>query len=135
VSTKIFVNLPVKDLPRSKHFYSALGFSLNEQFTDENAGCVVITDDIYAMILKEPFFKGFTKKALADATKTTEAIMALGVESRQQVDALADKALASGGTPANDPMEQGPMYGRSFNDPDGHLWEVFYMDPSAIQPS
>jgi uncharacterized protein len=131
--TKIFVNLPVKDLNRSKGFYSALGYSFNQQFTDENAACLVITDDIYAMLLTEPFFKTFTKKDIADATTSTEAIVALGVESKQRVDELADKALASGGQPANDTSDRGFMYSRSFYDPDGHFWEVLWMDPATIQ--
>jgi uncharacterized protein len=133
MSTKIFVNLPVKDLEKSKRFYTALGYSFNPQFTDENAGCLVISDDIYAMLLVEPFFKNFTKKAIADATTSTEAIVALGVESRDQVDELADKALAAGGQPANDPMDHGFMYSRSFQDLDGHIWEIIYMDPAAVQ--
>ena len=133
MSTKIFVNLPVKDLRKSIDFFTALGFSFNPQFTDENAGCLVISDDIYAMLLVESFFKSFTKKDIADATKTTEAIVALGVESRERVDELVDKALAAGGLPSNDTNDQGFMYGRSFQDPDGHLWEVFYMDPAAVQ--
>jgi len=133
MSTEIFVNLPVKDLGKSIDFFTALGFSFNPQFTDENAGCLVISDDIYAMLLVESFFKSFTKKDIADATKTTEAIVALGVESRERVDELVDKALAAGGLPSNDTNDQGFMYGRSFQDPDGHLWEVFYMDPAAVQ--
>ncbi|MGP4003247.1 VOC family protein [Streptomyces sp. 8N706] len=133
MSTKIFVNLPVKDLGRSVEFFTGLGYSFNPQFTDENAACLVISDDIYAMLLVEPFFKSFTKKEVADATKTTEAIVALGVESRQRVDELVDKALSTGGLPANEPMDEGFMYVRSFQDPDGHLWEVLYMDPAAVQ--
>ena len=133
MSTKIFVNLPVKNLRKSMDFFTALGWSFNQQFTDDNAACLVISDDIYAMLLVEPFFKTFTKKDVVDATKSTEVIMGLGVESRQRVDDLVDKALAAGGSPANDTNDQGFMYGRSFQDPDGHLWEMFYMDPSAIQ--
>lgn len=133
MSTLIFVNLPVKDLERSKRFFTALGYSFNPQFTDENAGCLVISDTIYAMLLKEPFFKTFTKKEIADSTKTTEAIVALGVESRERVDELVDKALAAGGQSSMGTNDQGFMYGRSFQDPEGHLWEVFWMDPSAVQ--
>ncbi len=132
MSTKIFVNLPVKNLDKSIDFFTKLGFSFNPQFTDENAGCLVISDDIYAMLLVESFFKTFTKKDIADATKTTEVIVALGVDSRERVDELVDKALAAGGQPANDTDDQGFMYGRSFHDPDGHLWEVLYMDLSAV---
>jgi predicted lactoylglutathione lyase len=133
MSTKIFVNLPVKDLGRSIDFFTALGFSFAPAFTDENAGCLVISEDIYAMLLVEPFFQTFTTKEIVDATKGTEAIVALGVESRERVDELVDKALAAGGGPANDTNDQGFMYGRSFQDPDGHLWEVVYMDPAAVQ--
>ncbi|MGW8375044.1 VOC family protein [Streptomyces sp. ODS28] len=133
MSTKIFVNLPVKDLDRSKKFFGALGYSANEEFSDENALCLVITEDIYAMLLVEPFFQQFTKKGIADSGTTTEAIVALGVDSREDVDRIADAALASGGAASNDPMEEGAMYARSFQDPDGHLWEVVYMDMSAAQ--
>ncbi|UGY94893.1 VOC family protein [Streptomyces gobiensis] len=125
---KIFVNLPVKDLDRSIAFFTELGFSFDSQFTDENASCLVISDDIYAMLLVEPYFRTFTKKDIADATTSTEAILCLGVDSRQEVDELADKALAAGGQPAMDSNDQGFMYGRSFQDPDGHHWEVMYMD-------
>lgn len=133
MSTKIFVNLPVKDLDKSKAFFTELGFSFDPQFTDENAACLVISDDIYAMLLVEPFFKSFTTKDIADATRSTEAILALGVESRQRVDELADRALVVGGQPANDTMDEGFMYVRSFQDVDGHIWEVMYMDPAAGQ--
>jgi uncharacterized protein len=132
MSTKIFVNLPVKDLNASIDFFTKVGFSFNEAFTDENATSMVISDDIYVMLLVEPFFKTFTKKEIADATKTTEAIVALGVESRARVDELVDAALAAGGTEANEANDQGFMYGRSFADLDGHQWEVMYMDESAI---
>jgi predicted lactoylglutathione lyase len=131
--TKIFVNLPVKDLAKSIHFFTELGYSFNPQFTDDNAGCLVISDDIYAMLLTEPFFKTFTKKDIPDAAKSSEAIIALSLDSRVQVDTLVDKALAVGGQPANETNNQGFMYGRSFQDPDGHIWEVFHMDPSAVQ--
>lgn len=133
MGTKIFVNLPVRDLDTSIEFFTALGFSFNPQFTDETAGCLVISEDIYAMLLTEPFFRTFTQKDVVDATKATEAILALGVESRERVDALVDRALATGGSPANDTMDQGFMYGRSFQDPDGHLWEVLYMDPMTVR--
>ena len=131
----IFVNLPVKDLDRSTEFFGKLGFTFNQQFTDENATAMEIDKDngIYAMLLVEPFFKGFTPKQVADAHRTTEAIIALGVESRAAVDAFADAALASGGSPANDPMDEGSMYARSVQDPDGHLWEAVWMDPAVVQ--
>ncbi|GAB2819229.1 VOC family protein [Streptomyces daliensis] len=133
MSTKIFVNLPVKDLPKSKSFFTALGFSFDPQFSDDNAGCLVISEDIYAMLLVEPFFQSFTQKEVADATKSTEAILCLGVESRERVDDLVDKALASGGSASNETQDHGFMYGRSFQDPDGHLWEVVHMDMDAAQ--
>ncbi|AUH41989.1 VOC family protein [Streptomyces sp. CMB-StM0423] len=128
---KIFVNLPVKDLDRSMAFFTALGYTFDENFTDENATCLVISDGIYAMLLTEPFFKGFTKKEIADAGTSTEAILALSVDSREAVDEIVDKALAAGGGVANEPNDQGFMYGRSFLDPDGHQWEIFWMDPAA----
>ena len=120
------------DLGKSIDFFTELGFSFNPQFTDENAGCLVISDDIYAMLLTEPFFKSFTKKDIVDATKGTEAILALGVDSRKRVDELVDKALTAGGLPANETNDQRFMNGRSFQDLDGHLWEVLYMDPAAV---
>ncbi|EST37351.1 hypothetical protein N566_13525 [Streptomycetaceae bacterium MP113-05] len=137
MSKMIFVNLPVKDLNRSVEFFGKLGFTFNKQFTDENATAMEIDKDngIYAMLLVEPFFKGFTKKEIADATKTTEAIVALGLESREAVDELADNALANGGHPVNEPMDEEYMYGRSFQDPDGHQWEVVWMDRSTVEPS
>jgi uncharacterized protein len=134
-ATKIFVNLPVTDLKKSMAFFAALGYSFNPQFTNETAACLVISEDIYAMLLREPFFKTFTTKEIVDARKGTEAIIALALDSRQQVDELVDKALASGGSPANETNDQGFMYGRSFQDPDGHIWEVIHMDPAAIQPA
>jgi uncharacterized protein len=130
--TRIFVNLPVKDLDRSIDFFTELGFSFDSRFTDERAACLLIGENIYAMLLVEPFFKTFTQKDVVDATKGTEAIVALGVDSRERVDELAEKALAAGGRPGNDTHDEGGMYARSFQDPDGHLWEVLYMDPSAV---
>ena len=133
MSAKIFVNLPVKDLAKSREFFSQLGYGFNAQFSDENAACLVISDDIFAMLLTEPFFKSFTKKDVADARTSTEAMIALSAESRAQVDELADKALAAGGSPATDPQDHGFMYARSFYDPDDHHWEVVWMDPAAIE--
>ncbi len=133
MSTKIFVNLPVRNLSKSIEFFTNLGYSFHPQFTDEKAGCLVISEDIYAMLLVEPFFKTFTTKEVADATKSTEVIVALSADSRQRVDELVDRAFAAGGRPANDPMDQGDMYVRSFQDVDGHIWEVLYMDPAAVR--
>lgn len=133
MSTQIFVNLPVRDLQRSIDFFTALGYSFNPQFTDENAGCLVIDEDhVYAMLLTHESFKRFTKKEITDATTSTEAILALGVDSREAVDALVDQALASGGSASNEPDDLGFMYTRSFQDPDGHLWEVLYMDAALV---
>ncbi|QJW90910.1 VOC family protein [Spirosoma taeanense] len=135
MATMIFVNLPVKDLNRSVEFFTQLGFSFDARFTNEDATCMVVSENsIYVMLLVEKFFKTFTSKEIADATKTTESIICLSADSREKVDELADKALASGGSFSYDPIDQGFMYGRSFQDPDGHLWEVMYMDPSAVNP-
>jgi len=130
---QIFVNLPVKDLKRSRAFFEALGYSFNEQFTDENATCLVISDTIYAMLLVEDYFKSFISKDIANTRTSAEAILALATDSREHVDELADKALAAGGTEPKAPIDHGFMYTRSFEDPDGHLWEIFYMDESALQ--
>lgn len=130
--TKIFVNLPVNDLAQTTEFWTRLGFAFDQRFSDQNAACLVISDDIYAMLLTRPFFQSFTSKELADTTRTTEAILALEVGSRNAVDELAERALASGGQPAGEPTEQDGMYGRSFQDPDGHLWELFHMDPAPV---
>jgi hypothetical protein len=129
---QIFVNLPVKDLNRTKEFFAKLGFTFNPQFTDENAASMVISDNIFAMLITESFFKRFTKKEIADAKKSTEAINALSVESREQVDEMIAKVLEAGGTETRDPEDHGWMYGRSFEDLDGHQWELFYMDISKI---
>lgn len=130
--TQLFVNLPVKDLARSRRFFAELGFTFNEQFTDENATCLVISDTIQAMLLVEPYFSTFTTKKIADASTSTEAIFALSFDSRARVDEIADKALAAGGKPSNAPQDHGFMYTRSFQDVDGHLWEVFHMDASQF---
>jgi hypothetical protein len=133
MATKIFVNLPVKQLDRSIAFFRQLGFSFNPQFTDETAACMVITADIYAMLLTHPKFAEFTSKPIADATATTEVLTALSVDSRAEVDRIADAALRAGGTEARAPMDYGFMFGRSFNDPDGHIWEIIWMDPAQVQ--
>ncbi|MER6611034.1 VOC family protein [Streptomyces sp. NPDC000927] len=132
MSQMIFVNLPVKNLEAAKTFFGELGYSCNPQFSDENAACLVISDTIFAMLLTESRFKDFTKKEIADTSRTTEVILALSAESREKVDEMADTALASGGSPAGETMDFGHMYGRSFQDPDGHIWEVIWMDPAAV---
>jgi len=133
MATKIFVNLPVKDLVASREFFTRLGYSFNPQFSDDNAGCLVISDDIFAMLLVEPFFKKFTHKEIADARTTAEAIVTLSADSRQQVDELVDAALSAGGRAAGETQDQGFMYGRGFQDLDGHLWEIMWMDPAAVE--
>lgn len=132
ITKNIFINLPVKDLQKSIDFFTALGFEFNAQFTDDKATCMVIHDNIFAMLLVESRFKDFTKKEIADATQSTEAIIALSAESREQVDEMVNRALAAGGKQTNEPMDHGFMYQRSFEDLDGHLWEVMYMDASVI---
>jgi predicted lactoylglutathione lyase len=128
----IFVNLPVKDLDRSVAFFTRLGFTFNPQFTDENATCMVISDTIYVMLLVEKFFKTFTKKEVSDSSKTTEAILSLNLDSREKVDELVDKAMQAGAKPSVKLEEMPGMYGRNFEDLDGHLWEVFWMDVSSM---
>ena len=132
MATKIFVNLPVKDLNRSVEFFTKLGFKFNPQFTDENATCMIVGEDIFVMLLVEKFFKTFTKKEISDATKSTEVILALSADSREKVDEMINKVIKAGGVEPNEPQDHGWMYGRSFQDIDGHLWEVFYMDSSAV---
>jgi uncharacterized protein len=133
MATKIFVNLPVKDLKRSMEFFTKLGYKFNPKFTDETAACMVIGEDIYSMLLTEEKFKGFTNKPICDATKNTEVLVALSCDSRQQVDETVGKAVAAGGSTYNKPQDYGFMYGHSFQDLDGHIWEVFFMEPSAIK--
>ena len=134
MSTQIFVNLPVKDLEKSKKFFKKLGYTFNPQFTDKNAACLVISDEIYVMLLVKKFFKSFLRKReLVNAKKSTEAILALSAESKKEVDALLKKAIAAGGKIHRPTEEQGSMYGRSFEDLDGHIWEVFWMDLSQLK--
>jgi predicted lactoylglutathione lyase len=128
---KVFINVAVKDLKRSMDFFSSLGFTFNPKFTDENAACMVISSEAFVMLLTEPFFKGFTKREPANTATHTEALIALSCESRAEVDALVKKALGAGGTPAMAPQDHGFMYAWSFYDPDGHHWEVVWMDPAA----
>jgi uncharacterized protein len=131
--TKIFVSLPVKDLAKSKAFFGKLGYTFNPQFTDDTTACLVISDDIYAMLITEGSFARFTKKKIADAREVTEAIIALSAESREKVDAFTRTAVAAGGKVHRDPEEHGWMYGQSIEDLDGHIWEMFWMDPSKIE--
>ena len=133
--TQIFVNLPVHDLTRSVDFFTKLGYSFNPQFTNESGTCMIITDDIYAMLLVEPYFKTFTPKPVADAKSATEAIIALSCESRADVDGIVEKALAAGGRRYKEPDDQGFMYSWGFEDPDGHIWEHFWMNMEAMPAS
>lgn len=129
---QIFINLPIRDLDRSKAFYESLGFTINQQFSDETGACVVISDTIFVMLLTHDKFKQFTPKEIADAHKTTEVLNALSVASKERVDELMELALNNGGTPNGQTQEYDFMYGRDFNDPDGHIWELFYMDMDKL---
>lgn len=133
MATKLFVNLPVKDLKKSMTFFMQLGYQFNPQFTDEAGACMVIGEDIFSMLLTEEKFKTFTKKPICDATKSTEVLVALSCDSRQQVDEMVRKAVAAGGSTYNEPQDYGFMYGHGFQDLDGHIWEVFFMQPGAIK--
>src|SRR5688572_15245959 len=132
-SRKIFVNLAVRDLEKSKDFFEALGFTFNPRFTDENGACMVLSSEGFVMLLAEPFFKGFTKNELCNTSKQTETLVALSCDSKGEVDELVRKAVAAGGRHAMDKQDHGFMYGWSFYDPDGHHWEVFWMDPKTVE--
>ena len=135
MSRKIFVNLPIKNMEKSQAFFKALGFSFNPQFTNEQGACMVISEDIFVMLLVEPFFQSFIKKPISDATKATEVLVCLSCESRAEVDELVAKARAAGGTVPNAPQDHGFMYGHGFDDLDGHTWELSYMDMSQVPPT
>jgi predicted lactoylglutathione lyase len=131
---KIFVNLAVSDLGRSVGFFTALGFSFNQQFTDETATCMIVADDIFVMLLTRPKFESFAPNPIADSRTSTEVLIALNSESRAEVDEMVRKAVAAGGNTYNQPQDHGFMYAHGFQDPDGHVWEIFWMDPSAVEP-
>ena len=133
MATKIFVNLPVKDLKKSMAFFTKLGYQFNMEFTNDDAACMVVSDDIFVMLLIEPFFKTFTKKQLVDATKSTEVLIALSTDEKSGVDEMLDKALNAGGKEAREPQDLGFMYSRSFEDLDGHIWEMAWMNTGADQ--
>lgn len=135
MATKIFVNLPVKNLDKSMEFFGKLGFKFNPQFTDENAAYLIVSEDIFAMLLIEKFFKTITPKEICDATKYTEVLVALSMGSRKDVDEMVNKAVAAGGTTYSEPKDLGFMYLHGFQDPDNHIWEIFSMDPSATLQS
>jgi len=129
---KIFVNVAVRNLPQALAFWKGLGFRFNAQFTNDAGACMELSSEASVMLLTHERFKDFTKKPIVDSTKQTEAILCLSADSRAEVDALVRKALETGGTAANPPMDHGFMYGASFHDPDGHLWEVMWMDAAAL---
>ena len=132
-SRKIFVNLSVRDLKRSMDFFAGLGFGFNPQFTDDNAACMIISEEAFVMLLTEPFFKTFTKRELCNTSTHTEGLFALSCGSRAEVDEIVKKAIAAGGKHAMDLQDHGFMYSWSFYDLDDHHWEVVWMDPKAIQ--
>ncbi|HJQ55522.1 MAG TPA: VOC family protein [Vineibacter sp.] len=130
---QIFVNLPVNDLDKSMAFFKALGFSFNPQFTDKTAACMVMSEHIYAMLLTHDKIREFTKKPIADAHKTVEVLTALSLDSRAKVNEVADKAIKAGASEAYEAKDYGFMFTRSFEDPDGHIWELFWMDPAQVK--
>jgi uncharacterized protein len=129
----IFVNLATNDVDASKKFFTELGYAINPQFSTDDCACVVISDTIVAMLLSKQRYADFTKKEIADSTKTSETLICLSAESREKVDELVDKAIAAGGTATGETQDHGFMYGRAFDDLDGHTWEVMWMDPAAVQ--
>ncbi len=130
---KIFVNLPVKNLDKSKDFFAKLGFSFNVQFTDATAACMIVSEDIYVMLLTQSKFKTFTPREICDTAKNTEVLVCLSSASRNEVDEVVRKAVAAGGKTFNQPQDYGFMYGHAFQDLDGHIWELAYMEPSAVK--
>jgi len=134
-NTKIFVNLPVKNLDASKAFFGKLGYTFNPQFTDHTAACMVISPDIYAMLITEARFKDFTPKSISDAKKSTEVLVSLSCDSRAEVEDMVRTAVAAGAATPVEAKDYGFMYQHGFEDPDGHLWELIWMNPSHVQPS
>lgn len=133
MATQIFVNLPVKDLKKSVDFFTALGYGFNPQFTDENATCMIVSEDrIFVMLLVEKFFKTFTPKPISDAKASTEVLIALSCESRVQVDEMVKKAVAAGGRTPTQPQDHGFMYQHGYEDLDGHMWELVFMEPGGM---
>jgi len=132
MSSQIFVNIAVKDLEKSMRFFAKLGFSFNAEFSDENAACMIISEEAYVMLLVEKFFKTFTPKNIADTNKSTEVLISLSMESREKVDELLEKAISMGAVEARDPQDDVFMYARSFSDLDGHIWELFWMEPDVM---
>ena len=134
MKTSIFINIAVKDLAKSREFFSKLGFTFNEQFSDETAASLVIDDNIFFMLLTDNKFQSFIKdRAIADTSLTTEALYAISVDSREAVDAFLDKVMMAGGSAFREPEDYGFMYARSFTDLDGHIWEILWMDPDHVE--
>ena len=133
MSRLLFLNLPVTDLPASREFFAELGFGFNEKFCDDGAACMIVSDQAYVMLLPRNRFADFVTKPVADASETTALTVAISAEDREAVDAFAATALAAGASAAKDPQDYGFMYQRSFHDLDGHLWEVVWMDPVAVE--
>jgi predicted lactoylglutathione lyase len=131
---QIFVNLPVKDLKKTMEFFGRLGFEFNPKFTDDNAACMIVGENIFAMLLVEKFFKTFIRKEIADARHSTEVLVAVSLDSRADVDRMVDEAVRAGGNEPREAQDHGWMYQRCFEDPDGHIWEIFYADESAFNP-
>ncbi|HEX4911943.1 MAG TPA: VOC family protein [Permianibacter sp.] len=129
---QLYVNLPVSNVQKTKTFFSSLGFHFEPKFSNDDAICMIIADDIYVMLLAEPFFKRFIKKEISNAKHSTEVLLCLSCSSRQEVDALTDKALSAGGKLARDAQDLGFMYSQAFEDLDGHIWELMHMDPNAM---
>jgi uncharacterized protein len=131
---QIYLNIAVDDLERSKSFFAKLGFTFEPKFTDQNAACMIVGENIFTMLLTKPFFSNFTSKPLVDASKSTEALICLSCDSRGEVDSLVAKAIAAGGSAPREPQDYGFMYSHGFEDLDGHLWELAYMDPNVPMP-
>jgi uncharacterized protein len=133
MSKMIFVNLPVRDLKKSTAFYTAVGGTINPQFSDDTASCMVLSDTIHVMLLTHEKWAVFTKKPISNAHEASEVMLALSADSRDSVNTMTDVAGKSGGkADVNPPQDHGFMFGRSFEDPDGHVWEVFWMDPNGM---
>ena len=132
MATQIFVNLPVKNLKKSMEFFTKLGYSFNPQFTDKTAACMIVSEDIYVMLLTKAKFREFIPKGICNAKKSTEVLLCLSCESREKVDEMVRKAIAAGGTTYAQFKDYGFMYQHGFQDPDGHIWELIHMEPSAI---
>lgn len=133
MARQLFINLPVKDLNRSVEFFTKLGYTFNPQFTDENATCMIVSDTIYVMLLTEEYFRTFMPKEVCDTSRYAEVLVALSAESREAVDEMVRKAVAAGGSTYAEPQDHGFMYQHGFQDPDGHIWELVWMDPSAVE--